>query len=56
MKDTKEVREQDFKGCKIQVTVHGISTQWNWKVQITFPEGRISNDPEWKVMSRQISK
>ena len=41
MRDTTEVREQDYKGCRIQVTVVGNATQWNWKGQITFPEGRI---------------
>ncbi len=41
MKDMKEVREQNYKECKIQVTVDGVSTQWNWKGQITFPEGQI---------------
>ena len=41
MRDTTEVREQDYKGCKVQVTVVGNSTKWNWKVQITFPEGLI---------------
>ena len=41
MRDTTEVREQDYKGCKIQVTVVGNSTQWNWKGQITFPGGRL---------------
>jgi len=41
MRDTTEVREQDYKVCKIQVTVVGNSTKWNWKGQITFPEGRV---------------
>lgn len=39
----KEVREQEYQGCTIQVTVDGFATQWNWTGKITFPEGQIDH-------------